>query len=231
MNLNTAKPEIACLPNGPYYLLNDPEPRVIPHIQKSNGEACTTITGVALCRCGGSSNKPFCDGTHGKNAFSDANLSDGAHNKRIDYVGKQITIHDNRGICSHAGFCTDNLKAVFKLHQEPWIDPDGATVSEIMNTISKCPSGALSYSLDSIEHRDQDRMPMVTVTKNGPYAVTGGIELLGHAFADGASAEHYTLCRCGASKNKPFCDGSHWKIGFEDDDHAGTMAAASTSNA
>lgn len=229
--MDAAKPKIACLPNGPYYLLSDPQPRVIPHIQKSNGEVCTTITGVALCRCGGSRNKPFCDGTHGKNGFSDANLSDGAHNKRIDYVGKQITIHDNRGICSHAGFCTDNLKAVFKLHQEPWIDPDGATVAEIMNTISKCPSGALSYALDGIEHRDQDRMPMVIVTKNGPYAVTGGIELLGHAFADGASPEHYTLCRCGASKNKPFCDGSHWKIGFEDDDHAGTIAAASTSNA
>lgn len=217
--MDKVKPKIACLPNGPYYLLNDPQPRVIPHIQKSNGEFCATITGVALCRCGASSNKPFCDGTHGKNGFSDANLSDCASNKRMDYVGKQITIHDNRGICSHAGFCTDNLKTVFKLHHEPWIDPDGATAVEIMNIIANCPSGALSYSIDSVEHRDRERAPMVTVTKNGPYAVTGGIELLGHVFGDGASTEHYTLCRCGASKNKPFCDGSHWTIGFEDDNN------------
>ena len=217
--MDTAKPKIACLPNGPYYLLNDSDPRVIPNLQKSSGEACATITGVALCRCGGSGNKPFCDGTHGKMGFSDANLSDGSHNQRINYVGKQITIHDNRQICSHAGYCTDNLKSVFKLHEEPWIDPDGAAAGEIINTVQKCPSGALSYSVDNIEHRDQDRTTMVTVTKNGPYAVTGGIELLGHAFGEGASTEHYTLCRCGASNNKPFCDGSHWAIGFEDDNN------------
>ena len=119
------KPKIACLPNGPYYLLNDLTPKVIPNIQKSDGQPCSTITGVALCRCGGSNNKPFCDGTHGKNGFSDKKLTDGALNKRVDYKGKKITIHDNRGICAHAGFCTDNLASVFKLKQEPWIDPDG----------------------------------------------------------------------------------------------------------
>jgi CDGSH-type Zn-finger protein len=54
------------------------------------------------------------------------------------------------------------------------------------------------------------------VTDNGPYAVTGGIELLGVKMGEGASPEHYTLCRCGASKNKPFCDGSHWDAGFKD---------------
>lgn len=214
--VNTNLPKIACLPNGPYYLLNDPEPHVVPHLQKAGGEACATVTGVALCRCGGSANKPFCDGTHGKNGFSDANLSHGALNKRMDYVGKQITIHDNRAICAHAGHCTDALTAVFKLHQEPWIDPDGAVVEVIIDTIQKCPSGALSYTVASVEHRDQERVPMVTVTKNGPYAITGAIELLGQNFAESASREHYTLCRCGASKNKPFCDGSHWAVGFED---------------
>lgn len=130
--MDTIKPKIACLPNGPYYLLNDPEPHVIPHLQKSSGEACATISGVALCRCGGSANKPLCDGTHGKVGFSDAKLTDGALNKRVDYVGRQITIHDNRGICSHAGYCTDHLNTVFKLNQTPWIDPDGATAAEII---------------------------------------------------------------------------------------------------
>jgi CDGSH-type Zn-finger protein len=52
---------------------------------------------------------------------------------------------------------------------------------------------------------------MVTISKDGPYAITGGIELIGNGipFGDGASKEHYTLCRCGASNNKPFCDGMH----------------------
>ncbi len=90
------KPKIACLPNGPYYLLNDMVPKQVPNIQTSKGQPCSTITGVALCRCGGSNNKPFCDGTHGKNGFSDERLADGSLDKRTDYVGKKITIHDNR---------------------------------------------------------------------------------------------------------------------------------------
>ena len=211
------KPKIAGLPNGPYYLLNDMTPKVVPNIQNSNGESCTTVAGVALCRCGGSNNKPFCDGTHGKNGFTDRKLTDGALDKRTDYVGKKITIHDNRGICAHAGYCTDNLASVFKMKTEPWIDPDGAAVEEIIETIKKCPSGALSYTVDSVEHRDQDREAMVTVTKDGPYAITGGIELLEQLLGEGASTEHYTLCRCGGSKNKPFCDGTHWHIGFRDE--------------
>jgi CDGSH-type Zn-finger protein len=213
------KPRIACLPNGPYYLLNDMTPKVVPNIQNSNGESCTTVAGVALCRCGGSNNKPFCDGTHGKNGFTDRRRTDGALDKRTDYFGKKITIHDNRGICAHAGYCTDNLASVFKLKKEPWIDPDGAAVEEIIDTIKKCPSGALSYTVDDVEHRDQDRGPMVTVTKDGPYAITGGIELLEQPLGEGASTEHYTLCRCGGSRNKPFCDGIHWHIGFKDENN------------
>ncbi len=217
--MSESKPQIACLPNGPYYLLNDLTPKTIANIQKSNGDVCMTVPGVALCRCGGSSNKPFCDGTHGTNAFKDEKLTDGSLNKRENYAGNKITIHDNRGICAHAGHCTDNLKAVFKMNEEPWIDPDGATVEQITETIKRCPSGALSYSIDGVEHRDQERVPMVTVTKDGPYAITGGIELVDQPTGEDASTEHYTLCRCGGSKNKPFCDGTHWRIGFKDENN------------
>jgi hypothetical protein len=89
-------------------------------------------------------------------------------------------------------------------------------VEEIVAIVRKCPSGALSYAIDGVEAEPLDRPPMVTVTDNGPYAVTGGIELIGVKFGQGASTEHYTLCRCGASKNKPFCDGSHWDVEFRD---------------
>jgi CDGSH-type Zn-finger protein len=211
-----AKPRIACLPNGPYYLLNDMEAAPVANLRRASGEACATVRGVALCRCGGSANKPFCDGTHGRNGFRDDNTADSSKNKRQAYAGKRITILDNRAICAHAAFCTDELKSVFRQHDEPWIDPDGAEVEEIIKTIRKCPSGALSYAIDGVEAQPPQRPPMVTVTENGPYAVTGGIELMGVKFGDGASSEHYTLCRCGASKNKSFCDGSHWEVGFKD---------------
>src|SRR4051812_9236980 len=98
-----AKPKIACLPNGPYYLLNDMTPAPVPNLRHDSGEACATVRGVALCRCGGSKNKPFCDGTHGINHFSDKKLSDASNDKRETYAGKGITIFDNRALCSHAG--------------------------------------------------------------------------------------------------------------------------------
>lgn len=213
--MTSQKPKIACLPNGPYYLLNDLTPQVVPNLLGSDGEPCANVAGVALCRCGGSKNKPFCDGTHGTIGFTDEKAADGSSDERKSYVGKTITIHDNRGICSHAGHCTDNLKSVFRLGGEPWIDPDGATAQQIIDVVGKCPSGALSYSVDDVEHRDQQRPPLVTVTKDGPYVITGGIELLDQEMGEGASTEHFALCRCGASKNKPFCDGSHWDIKFK----------------
>jgi CDGSH-type Zn-finger protein len=209
-------PKIACLPNGPYYLLNDQAPSEVPNLRRQSGEACSTVRGVALCRCGGSKNKPFCDGTHGTNGFRDENTADAAKNRRMSYAGKHLTIFDNRGICAHAGFCTDGLKKVFRMNEEPWIDADGATVAEIIGTIERCPSGALSYVVSGVERKEKERAPMVLVTDNGPYAVTGAIELADVAFGDGASREHYTLCRCGASANKPFCDGSHWRVEFRD---------------
>jgi CDGSH-type Zn-finger protein len=220
------KPKISVLPNGPYYLLNEIEPKVVENLQNSKGEPLSTVSGVALCRCGASNNKPFCDGTHGTIGFSSENKTaadDSEHmirNKRKNYAGREIIIHDNRRTCSHAAECVNNLPSVFKLNARPWINPTGAEVEEIINTIRKCPSGALSYSIDSIEYRDQnERKPIVTVSKHGPYIITGGIDLIGDniQFAEGSSREHYTLCRCGASNNKPFCDGMHRVISFKDD--------------
>jgi CDGSH-type Zn-finger protein len=222
------KPKIVPLPNGPYLLINDMKPKFVENLQNSKGESLSTIGGVSLCRCGASNNKPFCDGTHGKIGFSSENKEEAVNenqqhivkDKRKNYVGKKITIHDNRKICSHAAECVNNLPSVFKLNARPWISPDAVEIEEIINTIKKCPSGALSYSLDGIEYRDQnERKPMITVSKDGPYHVTGSINLIGDniQWAEGSSKEHYVLCRCGASNNKPFCDGMHRLINFKDD--------------
>jgi CDGSH-type Zn-finger protein len=199
--------KITCLKNGPYLLDNG-------SILQSR--APQRAGEVALCRCGGSANKPFCDGTHARIGFSDRNTADPSRDRRVAYAGKEITIFDNRAICAHAGFCTDGLKKVFRMNAEPWIDPDGAAVAEVVATIEKCPSGALSYARDGVEAPPPRRPAMLTVMNDGPYDVTGGVELADVRRGAGASEEHYTLCRCGGSKNKPFCDGTHWHIGFKD---------------
>ena len=102
---------------------------------------------IALCRCGKSNNKPFCDGTHAKIGFS-SETNNPAAGKWQDYVGKHITIHDNRHLCAHAGNCTHGLDSVWRMGKKPWIDPDGASVEAIIAVIEQCPSGALSYSID-----------------------------------------------------------------------------------
>jgi CDGSH-type Zn-finger protein len=200
---------ISVLPNGPY-LLEDGV------LRRSSGESVPVEEKVALCRCGGSKNKPFCDGTHSKIGFSDRNSADAKKDRRESYAGKKLTILDNRSLCAHAGYCTDDLKEVFRMHDEPWIAPDAADIEKIIATIRKCPSGALSYAIDGVEAQPPQRPPAVEVTDHGPYALSGSVELAGAKFGQGASREHYTLCRCGASKNKPFCDGSHWDAGFRD---------------
>lgn len=201
-------PTISCKPNGPYLV------KGLTTFENSRGEAIATEETMALCRCGGSANKPFCDGTHRSNGFDDAKKPDRVKDKCRDYAGKSITILDNRGVCAHAGECTDGLPSVWRMGEKPWIDPDGADVENIIATIRACPSGALSYTLDGETHTDWGSAPAIRLAKNGPYEVTGSIELEGVEFCEGASREHYTLCRCGASKNKPFCDGSHWDAGF-----------------
>jgi len=208
---NKSKPTVECAENGPFIVKD------LENFSNSQGQNIPTKPMIALCRCGGSKNKPFCDGTHAKIGFKSEKLEGREPDKRDNYIGKGITIHDNRGICSHAGFCTDGLASVWRMKTEPWIDPDGADVESIIQTIKKCPSGALSYSIDGVEHRDQDREPEIKVSKDGPYAVTGGIELKDEPRGEEASLEHSTLCRCGGSKNKPFCDGTHWYIKFKDE--------------
>src|SRR5690349_16363513 len=94
---------IECRPNGPYIV------KGLEGMARSSGEALKAEPQMALCRCGGSSNKPYCDGTHKRNGFSDARLGGGPADKVDTYKAAGITIRDNRSICAHAGACTDGL--------------------------------------------------------------------------------------------------------------------------
>ena len=194
-------------PDGPYAVTG------LGDLRDAAGQPIAHDAVVKLCRCGGSLNKPFCDGTHKRNGFSGARVSDGSADKLESYAGPGITIHDNRSVCVHAARCTDGLDTVFKYGQQPWIDPAGSQPQKIVETVRRCPSGALTYTIDGVAPKAEQWPASITVMKDGPYAVLG-VELLGVEFAQGVTRERYTLCRCGASKNKPFCDATHAEIGF-----------------
>ena len=213
------QPTITPLPNGPLRV------RSVTRLSNSRGEPVVAKPTYILCRCGASKTKPFCDGTHVAVGFVDQKTQDRVADALDEYHGRDVTISDNRGICSHAGFCTDHLPRVWRSGVEPWIDPQAEPAEDVVRVIRTCPSGALSYTRDGERHTEFHQTPEIQVSRNGPYWVRGGVALEGVEYGEGASREHCALCRCGHSRNKPFCDGSHWYAGFKDDE-ALTIASA-----
>jgi CDGSH-type Zn-finger protein/truncated hemoglobin YjbI/ferredoxin len=209
---------IQSTPNGPYLLTN------VQTLTDWLGVSLEPTPQAALCRCGASTIKPWCDGSHAHTGFDDAKSAERVADRLDRYEGLGITIADNRGTCAHSGFCTDRAPTVFRTDQEPFVAPAGGRVDEILRAARDCPSGALSAVAgdgNPVGASDSEREPAVEVSKDGPYRVTGAIELLGGEGApeprnQGASLEHYSLCRCGKSQNKPFCSGMHWYADFHD---------------
>lgn len=206
----SSAPSIEPLKNGPLKVAG------LTTFRNALGEEIAVKKTMYLCRCGGSKNKPFCDGSHAKIGFSGDNSAEQTADKLESYEGREVTIRDNRAVCCHAGVCTSELTTVWRSGGEPWIDPNGAAKDEIVQTIRRCPSGALSYWADGELHTDYHAAPEITVARDGPYEVRGGVALDGVEFGAGVGREHFTLCRCGQSRNKPFCDGGHWHAGFKD---------------
>ena len=204
------KPVITCKNNGPMIIKD------LENFIDSDGKRLETEPAMYLCRCGASLNKPYCDGSHKSIGFTDEVSSDRTEDKITCYEGKDISILNNPLLCSVAEHCHKELGSVFNEHKDPWIDPDGDTLEHIKALIEKCPSGALSYSINGQPQPVSDCEATVSIEKNGPLRITGSIELNDAKWGKGASREHYTLCRCGASKNKPFCDGSHTTLNFDD---------------
>jgi CDGSH-type Zn-finger protein/uncharacterized Fe-S cluster protein YjdI len=125
--------------------------------------------------------------------------------------GRLLTLRFEAKRCIHSRFCVIGQPSVYKANvQGPWIDPDAATVEDNIGVAHSCPSGAITYERkDGGPEESAPKVNLVTLRENGPYAFRAPLMIDGE-FA-GFRA---TLCRCGASKNKPFCDGSHQEIGF-----------------
>lgn len=127
------------------------------------------------------------------------------------YEGRAIRIRFDGDKCIHSRNCVLTLPQVFRANVPgAWIDPDAASAEAIAALAHRCPSGVITYErLDGQPGEEPSRRNVVAVQENGPYAVRGTLEVGGKA-----ETPRLTLCRCGASRRKPYCDHSHAQAGF-----------------
>lgn len=127
------------------------------------------------------------------------------------YKGRTIAIGFEAGKCIHSRHCVLGNPKVFVANAPgDWIQPDAASAEAIAALARQCPSGAITYErLDGGEPEPAPLVNTVKVLENGPLAFHADQTIVGHG-----ECLRSTLCRCGASNNKPFCDGSHAKIDF-----------------
>ncbi|HWN61491.1 MAG TPA: ferritin-like domain-containing protein, partial [Streptosporangiaceae bacterium] len=140
--MGSLPPGIVTAKNGPYLVTN------VAAVHTPLGERLTLPPQFALCRCGASALKPFCDGAHATSGFTDDKDPKRVPDRRETYPGEQVTIFDNRGICQHSGLCSDRLPTAFRTKEEPFVAPSGGRMDELVRAVRDCPSGALSLAFD-----------------------------------------------------------------------------------
>ena len=129
------------------------------------------------------------------------------------HSNRKITVIWDSNKCIKAGRCDGQLPQVFNPHKRPWINLNGAATEEIMRVIDSCPSGALSYEIPGKKSKS---ITTIKIMKDGPYKVSGKCRLIKENGDKLEADDPFALCRCGASKKMPFCDGSHVSVGFHD---------------
>jgi len=191
-------------------------------VKWEHGRKFPAAESYALCRCGHSGNKPFCDGTHEKIGFIGTETA-----SRLPYAeqatmirGSTMTLTDAESLCAFARFCDPN-GSVWNLVNAT---DDPAAKKAFVHQTCECPSGRLvawdNATGEAIEPHYEPSIALVedpVKECSGPIWLRGGVQVIA---ADGFLYEvrnRVTLCRCGASQNKPFCDGMHAQIGFRDD--------------
>lgn len=216
--------DVTVTPDGPYVVHNGLPVQRRHQVTSKHGEPMTwsapdelpVAPTYALCRCGASANKPFCDGSHQRIGFdgSEAAPHDTYEQRSRAYPGSGVVVRDDRSICEHAGFCANRLSNVWKMVHR---SDDTVVRAQMLSMIEHCPSGALTYRVEGeAADGEPDLAPAVNVVADGPLWITGSARV---QRSDGSVLQtrpRVTLCRCGASKNKPYCDGSHTTSGFRD---------------
>jgi CDGSH-type Zn-finger protein len=212
--------------DGPYRVYGD-----IPLVNKEQivseygepltwkkGESIKTRGTYELCRCGNSSTKPFCDGSHFEIDFNGTESADTnvTAERQVVYTGTTgIVVKRDYSLCTQSGFCGNRFKEIEQLILET---EDTNVRSLVIAMIERCPSGSLVYSIKTDEADIEPDLPQqiavtTEITSDGsiaaPLWVTGSIPI---ERADGKpfeSRNRVTLCHCGKSKIKPLCDGAH----------------------
>lgn len=209
--MSKPKPSIDIAPKGPFLVkglskLTDAQGNPVP-MEKDV---------IALCRCGASKNKPFCDGAHSEIGFSGERERQGSTPVH-EFEGDELTVVDDKGLCCHAGECVRGAESVFfSWDGEVRVSsPNKGDRDAIIAAIRKCPSGSLAYKLSDELHDTFFSEAEIFLSEDGPLHVRGGVEFNNPDGDAPATTDHYTLCRCGASKNKPYCDGAHADVGFK----------------
>ncbi len=129
--------------------------------------------------------------------------------RRKEYSSEDITVTFDMSRCIHARNCFLKLPDVFDPAQRPWVQTDKAPAEEIASVVRSCPSGALGFRYNEASAETPPKINRITVLENGPLAVSGALTV------EDEDMTRATLCRCGLSKNKPYCDNSHQDGGFE----------------
>ena len=196
-------------PDGPLKLEITPDDITIDNVLfDENGSSIPMKKNHFFCRCGQSKKQPGCDGTHKKNGFSDK--KEITKELLQHYEGQHIDITFNRSICSGAAQCVEKFPHIYSSEGSTnWIFPNKGTKEEIIQSIKNCPSGALSYEINGNTPKESYDKPQLHIVKKGPLHIQGNVTLENIDFSVHANKEKYSLCRCGASQNKPFCDYSH----------------------
>jgi uncharacterized Fe-S cluster protein YjdI/CDGSH-type Zn-finger protein len=131
------------------------------------------------------------------------------------YANDRIEVSWEPAFCIHAAECLRGLPAVFDNRRRPWIIVDNGSAADIAEVIQRCPTGALHFRrLDSGAQEPAQNETTVVERPNGPLFLRGKITIFSQDHSPVREDTRVALCRCGASANKPFCDGSHRRVGF-----------------
>jgi len=140
-----------------------------------------------------------------------------SESKTIQYEGEQADVQWNERLCIHNGECSRAHGDLFVGGRKPWCQPDVTSADEVVEIIERCPTGALTCERkDGGTVESVDAENTVTVANDGPLYVRGDLEIEGVGDDYPGTRFRAALCRCGRSKNKPFCDNSHIDAGFRD---------------